>query len=143
MGNPRTMGTVERYYAPLRSAYTKIRADLDSSVTDSDCLQLSVHSVNATVGLEELCPTVLFFVAIPRPARTRTAQSELDRARAIASSIGEMQKERARRRIEFGRKHTNSPKSNEDTNAPHPLPAGSVVYVYRIKSNQWEGHLYS
>ena len=48
--NPGTIGVVERYHAPLRAAYFKIRADLDRSNTDAECLKLEIFAVNSTMG---------------------------------------------------------------------------------------------
>ena len=80
---PFTKSQVERYHAPLRVAYLKIRESLERSKTDADCLQMAVKSVNDTVGPEGLCPTVLIFGSIPRPARNMPAETQISRARAI------------------------------------------------------------
>lgn len=39
--NPGTIGVFERYYAPLRSSYTKIRTDMDKTTSDSECLRMA------------------------------------------------------------------------------------------------------
>lgn len=44
--NPGTMGIVERYHAPLRAAFEKIRASMDRETTDSECLQMAVYAIN-------------------------------------------------------------------------------------------------
>lgn len=68
--NPGTIGIVERYQAPLRAAYEILRADFDRKTSDDECLRMAVYSVNATVGPEGLCPIILVFCVMPRPART-------------------------------------------------------------------------
>lgn len=54
MGSPNTMSHVERYHAPLRTAYLKIRNSLQRTERAPDCLQMSVKSVNDTMGPEGL-----------------------------------------------------------------------------------------
>lgn len=137
--NPGSIGTVERYHAPLRAAFNKLRADLDSSISDTDCLQAAVHAVNATVGPEGLCPILLVYGALPRPIRANSTQSQIDRARAIDAATKEVEKEQSRRRISFGLRHNGSPKANEDNNMLRELPAGSPVYLYRTRTKLWEG----
>lgn len=53
---PDAIGAVERYHAPLRLAYERIKAESDNSTTDQECLDLDLFSINYTVGLEGLCP---------------------------------------------------------------------------------------
>ena len=78
-----TISHVERYHAPLRVAYEKIRDSLPKSETD--CLQMAVKSVNDTIGPEGLCPTLLVYGAILRPPRRAPADTQMQRARAIDS----------------------------------------------------------
>lgn len=65
-----TIGTVERYYAPLRSCYENLRMEAGLDATTSEFLQLSVFPINFTAGPEGLCPIVLVFGAIPDLHRT-------------------------------------------------------------------------
>lgn len=62
------IGTVERYHAPLRAAFMKIRDELGLETIYKRCLQMAIFSVNATVGPEGLCPMLPLFGSIPRPA---------------------------------------------------------------------------
>lgn len=81
---PGLIGIVERYHAPLRAVYTKIRESLDKSeANDHDCLKMALYAVNSTVGPEGLVPMFLVFGALPRPARTTPAPTQLQRQRAI------------------------------------------------------------
>ena len=81
--SPNTMSHVERYHAPLRVAYEKIRDSLPKLETYPACLQMAVKSVNDTIGPEGLCPTLLVYGAIPRPPRRAPADTQIQRARAI------------------------------------------------------------
>lgn len=136
--SPATMSHVERYHAPLRAAYTKIRDSLRRSETDDECLQLAVKAVNDTFGPEGLIPTLLVFGAIPRPARTEPAQCQLERAKALDAGMDHVRKEQASRRIAFGLKSKGS--FGVDNSEEHrKLPAGAPVLVYRQKSKDWEG----
>lgn len=69
---PNYMIRVERYHAPLRVAFNKIRTELRSEVQDYECLNLSVYANNFTVGPKCLFPTLLVFGAFPRPIRNTT-----------------------------------------------------------------------
>lgn len=80
---PGVIGTVERYHATLRLAYERIRRDLDRQSSDKECLEIAVFAVSCTTGPEGLCPTLLVFGAIPRPALTSPAQTQMERARMI------------------------------------------------------------
>lgn len=85
--NPGTIGTVERYNAPLIEAFPKLRSDLGSVTTDRHCLQLAVFAVNATIGPEGLCPMLLVFGALPRPARRMPSKTKLARSQAIEMAM--------------------------------------------------------
>lgn len=40
--NPGSIDKIERYHAPLRAAYEKIRSDNDKQSTGSECLKMDV-----------------------------------------------------------------------------------------------------
>ena len=134
--SPNSMSHVERYHAPLRAAYEKIRDSLPKSETDADCLQMAIKSVNDTIGPEGLCPTLLVYGAIPRPPRRTPAETQIQRARAIDAAIAAIQKEHAKRKIAFAFKHPSSPKAKEQQSDLQKLPAGAPVLVYRDKSKK-------
>lgn len=90
IGNPGTIFTVERYHAPLRASYTRIRADLDRETSDADCLQMAVFTTNTYMEPEGLCPTLLVFGIIPIPARTATSATQFERPLAIDNATKEL-----------------------------------------------------
>lgn len=136
---PGAIGTVERYHAPLRAAYERIRAEVKTGMTDDECLKMAVFAVNSTVGPEGLCPILLVFGAIPRPARTSPTITQLERARAIDAAMKEAEHEQSKRRIAFGLKHSGGQKGKESSAILHELPAGSPVLLYREVTKSWEG----
>ncbi len=133
---PETMSHVERYHAPLRAAYFKIKATLKTG-RPPEILQLAVKSVNDTTGPEGLCPTLLVFGAIPKPARPGMATTQLERARAVDAAMSEVSKVYARTRVKFGLRHK-GPAGNERNDLDALFP-GAHVLVYRKKANSWEG----
>lgn len=137
--NPGKIGVLKRYHAPLRAAFTKIRKDLYQKISDNECLRMAVFSVNATVGPEGLCPILLVFGVIPRPARAKASPRRLDRAKAISDSIIEVEREQARSRISFGRRRTGGLKRVESSEELRRLPMGSQLLVYRKTTKKWEG----
>ena len=137
--SPSTMSHVERYHAPLRSAYTKIRESLPRSESDAECLQMAIKSVNDTIGPEGLCPSMLVFGSLPRPARNLPSDTQIARAHAIDKAMKEVRKEQAKRRVAFGLKTSGGPLGKESSESLRMLPAGSQVMVYRKDSKKWEG----
>lgn len=136
---PGAIDTVERYHGTLRIAYRRIREDLDRSTTDVECLRMDVFSVNATLGPKGLCPMLLVFGALPRPARSIEAPTQVRRAQVMELAAKDFQREQGRRRISFGLRHTVSPKGAEDVSKLSSLPSGAQVLIYRQKSKSWEG----
>lgn len=62
-----TLGVVERYHAPLRSVYSKLRLSLSKGgVSDHGCLHMAVYVNNATMGPKELCSMLFVFGSLPR-----------------------------------------------------------------------------
>ena len=119
----------------------KIRAELNRKTNDADCLQMAVFPVNSTIGPEGLCPTLLVFGVIPRPARNTPSLTKIERARAIDSAMGVVSQEQARRRVDFGLRHGGGPNAKEDWNNLEQLPCGAKVAIYRTTSKSWEGPL--
>lgn len=137
--NPGSIGIVERYHAPLRAAHKKIRASLDRSTSDAECLQMNTYAMNSIIGPEGLCPMMLVFGALPRPARSKPSPTQLERATAIENAKKEVEKETARRRIVFALRHPSSLKGKELSAPLRELPDGAPVLVYRPGSKTWEG----
>lgn len=103
---------VERYHAPLRSAFKKIRRDMGSDDRNSDCLQMAVFFVNCTVGPEGLCPMLLVFGEIRRPARCTPSSMQIERIKSIDAEMREVERELANRTINFGLRHSGVGKVN-------------------------------
>ena len=138
--SPGSIGIVERYHAPLRSAYVKLRQTLSKGdVRDDECLRMAVYATNCTMGPEGLVPMLLVFGALPRPARTTPSPSQLMRQEAMEQAKKAVATEQAKRRLAFALRHPSSPKSKETSLALQNLPSGSLVLVYRTKSKRWEG----
>ena len=135
---PSTMTHVERYHAPLRAAYNKIRDSSPRSETDNDCLQMAVKAVNGMIRPEGLCPTLLVYGTLSLPLRRTPAETQIRRAESIDSAMKEVRKEQAKWKISFALRHSGGPKAKEHEQELQ-LPAGSSVMVYRIKSKKWEG----
>lgn len=136
---PNTMSHVERYHAPLRAAYNKIRDALPRSENDTECLQLAVKAVNDTIGPEGLCPTVLVYGTLPRPPRRTPADTQIQRAKTLDLAMDAVLKEQSKRRIAFALRHPSSPKAQEQEEQLSLLPSGAPVLVYRQGTKKWEG----
>lgn len=137
--SPGTIGIVESYNAPLRAAYEKIRDDLGHETTDEQFLEMAVHVINCTMGPEGICPAVMVFGTIPRPARRKPSQTQLQRAQSIEEARAVVTRVKAKKRLEFGLKHSHGPKAKEQSAILERLPAGSQVLVYRNEKKRWTG----
>lgn len=49
--------------------YDKNMREMKREFSDKECLSMAVFAINATVGLEVLCPMLLVFGVIPLPTR--------------------------------------------------------------------------
>lgn len=133
---PNSMSHVERYHGPLRSAYEKLMKDLPKS-QPADILQMAVHCVNNTMGPEGLCPSLCVFGALPRPARSIPAPTQLVRAKAMDEAMDLIAKEQAKRKLTFGLKYR-GPFGKERKDLDN-LRFGSPILIFRQKSGKWEG----
>lgn len=79
---PGKIGGVERYHAPLRAPYTRLRADLDTATSASKGFHLAVFAVYNTVGPDGLCSALLLFRSMHSPAGTTASLTQLERANA-------------------------------------------------------------
>lgn len=84
---------LDRYQAPILAAYTKIRSYLPQHTSEQEYLTMAVHAVHSTVIAESLCPILLVFGAITRPARTVTSPTQLQRATSINAAMVDVAKE--------------------------------------------------
>lgn len=129
--NPGSIGTVERYHAPLRAAFEQIKTDLENNVTDDDCLRSATFAVNSSVGPEDLCPTLLVFGAVPRPAGRSPSPTQIERGIAIEKAIEVVENVQAKRRIDVILEHPSGPKTGKSSQHLASLPIGSSVLVWR------------
>jgi hypothetical protein len=132
-----TIGSVERYHAPLRRAFSVISEELKGTGANKTLiLQMAVKSVNDTAGPDGLVPTLLVFGAYPRmtpldpPAPTIT-----QRAMAIRKAMTEVSKLLAARQVNDALRERNGPR----TGAVHSLAIGSNVLVWRMHEKKWTG----
>lgn len=91
-----SIGVDDRYHAPLRGAYNKVREEKDNDFGEHECLRMDIFAVNATVGPEGLCPILLVFGALPRPARAMTAPFQIHRSITIEKAMRDVEKEQER-----------------------------------------------
>ena len=134
---PGAIGIVERYHAPLRRAYNTLRDTLDKTISNNDCLLMATFAVNSVTGPEGLCPMLLVYGAIPRPARMSIAPTQYKRAEAIDEAMNAVIKEQALRKIKFGLSKGGGPRAVEDSAELRKLPAGALVWVYRTSTKKW------
>lgn len=128
------IATVERYHAPLRLAYERIYAATDHQTSELECLRLAVFTVGCTFEAEGLCPTLFLFGAIPQPARTLAAPSQLERAKVIHHAMEEVGKEQARRKFTFSSRHIKGQMKKDQPLELRKPPAVSPVLVHCIHS---------
>lgn len=69
-----SLGLGERYHQPLRNTFRKLKLDFPS-VDNDILLQLSIKSMNDTLGLEGLVPSALMFGEFPQVVRSATSPS--------------------------------------------------------------------
>lgn len=137
--NPGALGTFQRYHAPRRSTFLKIRAELGRETTARYCLQLAVFSVIATIGTEGLCPMLLVFGVIPRPARKTPSLTQTERSQAVKKAMIDVENEEAKRQIVLGLKHRTGTKVLEASLSLRTLPADSKISVWRTMPKLWDG----
>lgn len=78
---------VEDYHSPLRFPINNLISDLGTDdATYADFLQMAAYSMNATMGPDGLFSMLLVFGALPRPARSHPAPTQLSRQQAMESS---------------------------------------------------------
>lgn len=115
----------------------KIFGALYKTSSDSKCLKLETYSINTIMGPKGICPMLLVFGAITRPAHTTPSPSQLSRDQEIYKAIVEVEKLTSRRGISFDIKHTAGPKGRDVSHELRKLPAGSPVLVYRKNKKGW------
>lgn len=139
--SPASIGTVQRYHEPLRGDYTNLRSDLLKDTCDRDCRMMAVFSDNNTICTEGLCPTLLVFRAVPRPAKTASSATLLNRVLAIDNSTKEAEKEHGKQRIVFGLRLSGGTEEVEQSADLPRFSAVAPVIYYRTTKKAWEGPL--
>lgn len=94
---------------------------------------MALFAVKSIIFPEGLCPMLLVFGALPRPARRNPSVTQLKRARTMELAIISVEKDQARRRISFGLQNTGGPKEIETASQLREFPAGSSMLVYLMK----------
>ena len=125
----------ERYHAPLRRIYTKIRIECPS-LEKEVALSIAVMGLNNTAGPEGLTPTLLVFGTIPRLPIGHIETmlpTQRERLKAMEYSRKEMEEITAQMRLKVAQKDRNRILGMLD------LRAGESVLVYRERSRRWEG----
>ncbi|KAL5601019.1 uncharacterized protein BROUX77_005268 [Berkeleyomyces rouxiae] len=134
-----SIGTVERYYGPIRRAYQIIHVELPD-LDKAMALQMALKAINDSAGPDGLVPTLLVFGAFPRmiepdPPSPFVAQ----RTAALKKATFEVQRLRAERQVANALALRNGPR----TTAVHGLPPNPPVLVWREgttgQSGSWEG----
>lgn len=127
------IGPGERYHAPLRHIFLKILEDYPN-LNQEIALQLSVKSMNDTMGPEGLVPSLLVFGQLPRfPPHSTPLLSHSERMNAMTIARKEMANITARLRIQKALKSKLPPATK------YLINPGDQVYVYSEKSKHWNG----
>ena len=84
-----SLGPGERYHAPLRQVYLKIRHE-HPSLDKETALRLAVKALNDTMGPEGLVPSLLVFGVLPRfPAVNTKLPNQVERMEALKNARAE------------------------------------------------------
>lgn len=102
---------------------------------------MAIFGTNCTIGPEGLCPIIMVFGIIPKPARKPSYESQTVGENAIENGMKEDERIQAQKRISFARKHPKSLKAGESSTKLRHFPAGPKVYVYRDTKRGWRGPL--
>lgn len=132
--SPSSLSHVERYNAPRRSAFQKLRDHFGSTHQREGVLFLAVKAGNDTVGTEGLCPTLLVFGALPRPTKSWPSPTQIERGRAVSKATKEVEKAPTSRNVQFALRYK-GPFGNE-SNDLYLLPHGSDVLIFRDKERK-------
>jgi len=130
-----SIGSGERYHAPLRRLYNKIRFSIPNLEMQL-CLRLALKAMNDTMNPEGLVPSLLVFGVLPRfPAVNTQLPNQVERMRALEVARAEMESITAELRL---RKALNS---NLSAAASKVYKAGDEVLVFREdeKPVKWTG----
>lgn len=128
-----SLGIGERYHAPLRRIYIKIRIDTPTPPTDT-ALRISTKALNDIVDPNGLVPSLLVFGTLPRvPCLNSNLQGQRERMKAISTARREMATIVAELRIQ------EALRSNVPPATDYTLKPGDHVRVYREKEKRFTG----
>ena len=86
-----SLGVGEKYHAPLRRVYRKIRNE-EPKLEKSTVLQLANKAINDTMGPEGLVPSLLDFGCVPRlPSGSSELPGQKERMNALQTARREME----------------------------------------------------
>ncbi len=128
-----SIGVGERYHAPLRRVFLKIRQQyprLESEV----CLRLALKACNDALGPNGLVPTLLVYGSLPSlPIPLQTDMDQKYRMEALATARAEMETIVAAQRIQKGLRSKIPP------SAKYLFKPGEDVKVFREEPKKWIG----
>lgn len=75
---------------------------------------MSSYDMKTTTGPYILCPMVIFYGSLPRPARATPAATEIELETALESARKDTIAELSKRRIYFGLRHLGGTKGHEN-----------------------------
>eukprot|EP00171_Calliarthron_tuberculosum_P007706 IDg7706t1 len=131
-----SLGPGERYHAPLRKIYQKIKTDYPL-LDNETALSIANYGLNNSANPEGLVPTLLVFGSIPKLPLGNVSHlppSQRERFQAMETSRKEMETIVTRQRLALAsKKH-----KGKAMDAFEVCP-GSEVLVYREKKKLWEG----
>jgi hypothetical protein len=120
-----SVGIVERYYRPIRRAYSIIIAEIPG-ISKDIALQMAFKAINDTARPNRLVLTLLVYGAYPRiTEHNPPSLSVTQRALAIKKAMAKVQKLRAKRQVNDALHTRNGP----NTLNIHELPLNSDVLV--------------
>ena len=129
-----SMGPGERYHAPLRRIYKKLKME-NPKLDNETCLSIAVHGLNNTANPQGLIPTLLVFGCIPKiPLGNikHLCPTQRERCAAMESAQKEMEVRVAEQRLKLASKLRTKERTMFN------IMPGTDVLVYREKSKQWE-----
>jgi hypothetical protein len=104
------IGKIEKYHAPVKSAFEIITANLGNTITPKHILQIAVKAVNNTAGPNGLVPILLMFGTFPRISHESPPSSSITaRGEAMRKAMAEIHKLKAQRQIAGAFAIRNSP----------------------------------
>lgn len=137
--NSGSIGVVEPYHAPLCAAFNRIKRILGNSVKDEEGLRMVMFAVNARMGPEGLCPTLLAFGTLTRPEIHSPYPTRMQRGPPIGNLTEDAKKKYARWRLNFGLRNPTGLKRHTTSQHLGALPIAAPVLVWKTGPKYWTG----